>query len=334
MARTEGSTYALANAPTHGQIVNPSDVETGNWHLAARTFTAGGEPLNAVQVTAYRTTDRGNPLPATLALAFGLDSFDIVTRAVAIQRGGGGTTDTTQFLVDAEMIDSDVPSIEALAASLGMSPDDIISDLNGDGYIDLPPGEVLDVPTGQVGDSALFELGEAFPFTDSSTPSFQDFLDYNENGTWRQELLEDHHLDPLPGPTPVEDAADYDQFVGQGCQVSPVWKSDVSTLNPLEQGLDSVDGEGTPAVNAKGERRGLLAFEILAILEDPDGPGGSALPDIRIRVCEPVDTSGVSPAGPGGPAAGGGASALVASARTGPVSSGFSLLFSALAIDS
>ena len=105
-------------------------------------------------------------------------------------------------------------------------------------------------------------------------------------------------LDPLLGPAGVNDADDYPGFVDpEFCNVSPVFKSDISQLNPI--GDD-------PAVeiqnaNALGERRGLLSFKIIAIGEDPDGPSGSKLPDIVIRVCAPVPIDDIgSPSGIGG----------------------------------
>jgi hypothetical protein len=57
--------------------------------------------------------------------------------------------------------------------------------------------------------------------------------------------------------------------------------------------------DGVPAINALGERRGLLAFKIMAVGADPDGPG-SVLPNLVIEVCDPseVSLSSVEP-GPG-----------------------------------
>ncbi len=60
--------------------------------------------------------------------------------------------------------------------------------------------------------------------------------------------------------------------------VSPVYKNDVSPLNPVN---------GAPAVNALGLRRGLLAFKIIGVGNDPDGPGGSALPNLIIEIVDP-----------------------------------------------
>lgn len=65
-----------------------------------------------------------------------------------------------RFLLDDELIDSDVPTIEALAQKLGVPSDQLISDMDGDGFIDIPPGSVLELPTGQVGDEGLFDILE------------------------------------------------------------------------------------------------------------------------------------------------------------------------------
>jgi hypothetical protein len=247
-----------------------------------------------VQVTVFRTAARGNPVPSIFSRAFGILDFDVTARAVATVAGGLPTG--SRFLIDDEMIDSDIPSIEDLARSLGIDPEDLISDLNDDGYIDIPPGTVLDVPTGQVADEGLFDIEHpAFPFSENSNPSFADFLNYNENGGWRQDLLHDSDLDPLLGVSTVSDGSLYYQFVGLPCTASPVYKSDVSELDPVG---------GIPAVNAKGERRGLMAFRIIEILDDPDGPG-SVLPNVRIEICAQIDPAG------GAPGSGANAAALV-----------------------
>jgi len=38
-------------------------------------------------------------------------------------------------------------------------------------------------------------------------------------------------------------------------------------------------------VNAKGERRGLVAFTVDSVGTDPDGPSGSKLPNLWITTC-------------------------------------------------
>jgi hypothetical protein len=147
---------------------------------------------------------------------------------------------------------------------------------------------VLKVPTGQTFDEGLFDISHAaFPFVDGSNgyPSFQDFLNYNEDSnSWRYDLLEKWMLDPLLGVSRVSHNHLYDEFVNPGkCQVSPVYKSDVSNLNPQN---------GVPAVNALGWRQGVMAFSIDSLAEDPDGDaeqgGGSVLPYVWITICDPT----------------------------------------------
>ena len=70
------------------------------------------------------------------------------------------------------------------------------------------------------------------------------------------------------------------------CQASPVYKSDVSELNPIG-GSPAVDL--TPNVNALGWRRGLVIFRIFDIGTDPDGPSGSKLPNLKIQICDPSE---------------------------------------------
>ena len=63
--------------------------------------------------------------------------------------------------------------------------------------------------------------------------------------------------------------------------ICPVTFSDVSTL--------AKDGN-VPQVNAKGLRRGLIAFKIIAVGTDIDG-SGSVLPEIVIEIVDPATTS-------------------------------------------
>ena len=86
-------------------------------------------------------------------------------------------------------------------------------------------------------------------------------------------------LDPLLGVTPVDDPALFAGLVSSSAvRVCPVYESDVSVLNPVG---------GSPAVNALGERRGLLAVKFIGVGSDPDGPSGSMLPNLVIEIADP-----------------------------------------------
>jgi len=256
-----------------GIVLDGADVIIGNWNPDSRTFSAGGNPTNAVQVTTRRVQANGNPVNFYFASLLGHQSGDVQATAVAYKDGLEGPT--TRFLCDDEMIDTDVPSIEDLAASMGTTSQELLSDSDGDWFIDLPAGATLEVPTGQVGDSGMFDAHSSFPFTSDSDTSFTDFLNYNEFGGWRDNPDVKALLDPLVGMSPVEDPADYEYFVNPDfVQVCPIYKSDISDL-------------GNNEVNALGERRGLLAFKIMAVGEDPDGPGGSVLPNLIIEIADP-----------------------------------------------
>ena len=53
------------------------------------------------------------------------------------------------------------------------------------------------------------------------------------------------------------------------CQVSPIFDDDVNELNPgrrLDDNGIEIDDDPIPAVNALGERRGLLAFKVTGYL--------------------------------------------------------------------
>lgn len=257
-----------------------ADVRVGHWNTNTGTFVPSGAPVNAVEVIV------GRPVELIFAAIFGIDRSNVLARAVAVRAGLGVAT--TRFLIDNEMIDSDIPVIEDLAASLGISPIDLISDLDGDWFIDLPPGVVLELPTGQLGDPGLFDVANvAFPFTNPATggkPPLEDFLNYNEDGSWRDMPAVKHLLDPLVGVATVEDPNEYASFVNpDAILVSPIYINDVSTLGPVPH-----PQSGTPAINALGQRRGLLAFKVLGIGADPDGPGGSLLPNLIIEIVNPA----------------------------------------------
>ncbi len=254
----------------HGTVLMEDDVVLGNWDTNTNTFTSGGNPSNAVKVTTRRSTANGNPAPFTLASWIGWNDIDLAAEATAYR---AANNNGSRFLIDNEMINKDVPSIQSLAASMGKDPEEFMNDMNGDWFIDLPPGAVIEVPTGQVGDEGLFDITHSdYPFSEGSSPSHTDFLNYNEDGSWRQGLLSAGDLDPLPGVNPVSDPGVYETFVNHDfVHVSPIYDSDISNLGGNE-------------VNAKGMRHGLLAFKVIAAGPDP---GGSELPNLTIQIVDP-----------------------------------------------
>jgi hypothetical protein len=296
-AKTVAAAYATQNDSLNGVIVSTGEVVTGNWD-GLGNFTPGGAPVNAVSVIARRTSARNNPVLLIFTKVFNQDAWNLAARAIATN-GGGGPPSITRFLADEELFKDPAKQVlEDLAASMGKDFDWIIRDNDGDWFIDIPhmiPGctvgdcrTKLKVPTGQTGDEGLFDISNpAFPFTDGTNghPSYQDFLNYNEDtNSWRYGLIDTNDLDPLLGVSTVSHNHRYPEFVNPGqCQVSPVFKSDVSNLNPVG---------GVPAVNALGWRNGVIAFSLDSLAEDPDGDadqgGGSILPYVWITICDPA----------------------------------------------
>jgi hypothetical protein len=273
--------YANYNDSENGPLVATDEVVIGNWDPAAGTFTPDGEPNNAVRVVARRTAERNNAVALWFAKTLGMPQANVAAWATATV--GGGVETPVRFLIDEELIDSDIPAIEALARQMGKPSDHIIRDNDGDWYIDLPVGTKLQLPTGQTGDQGLFEIQEQhFPFTDQSSPSFADFLNWTEHIDSRSRLVPKSMLDPLTGVHAVNSNAEYPSFISPGtCQVSPIYKSDVNAPPPPENG-------GPEEVKALGERRGLLAFSLDSLGTDPDGSGGSKFYNIWITVCPPI----------------------------------------------
>ena len=80
--------YAEENMPpeTHGMVLDNSDVVLGNWDSVSETWTPGGSPSNAVEITTRRSTVNGNRLELFLAPILGLGSLDMEASAVAYAR--------------------------------------------------------------------------------------------------------------------------------------------------------------------------------------------------------------------------------------------------------
>ena len=135
-AVTEAIDYADYNLPGYGMVLDPSDVEIGNWDTVAKVFAVAGTPVNAVRVQTRRAEVNGNPLSMFFAGVLGVTQADVSATATA--RASSAYPGTgSRVLIDDEMIDSDVPVIERLANYIGMDKEDIISDLDGDWFIDL-----------------------------------------------------------------------------------------------------------------------------------------------------------------------------------------------------
>jgi Flp pilus assembly protein TadG len=251
------------------EILKESDVIFGQWDIRAELFIPGAVPSNAVHVTTKRSSENGNPLSLFFAGIFGKYETDISASATAFAPAVPPGF-ATRFLIDNEMFDTDVPAIEDLADSLGTSPDKLLEDKDGDGFIDFPPG-VIELPTGQVGDEGMFMVGDGFPFTGDSDPSLMDFLLFQEGKN--EYGIPKSMLDPLMGVEPVSNASMYPDFVQpNSVLVSAIWKSDVNDNNP--------------GVKALGERRGLVAFKIIGVGKDPDGKG-SQLPNLILEIVDP-----------------------------------------------
>jgi Flp pilus assembly protein TadG len=290
---TAAKTFAAHHVCGGGPVTLASgDISFGNWNATTATFTAGGTPLNSVRVIAHRSG-----VPLFFAGILGQDTANIQVESIATAAPPTGGA-SSRFLIDDEMIDSDVPSIEALANRLKIDKDKLISDQNGDWFIDLPANEELWVPTGQLGDEGLFDMSAndgtsrpQFPFGTDTHPSFLDFLNYNEDSSsWRYNLVPKSMLDPLRGVGRFNNSTQIKQLKNSPntVHVSPVFKSDVSAL-------DSVGSPTYQGVNALGLRRGLLAFRIIDSRNSPSG--GSYLPELKIKVVDPktVDLNKVTP---------------------------------------
>jgi hypothetical protein len=283
-ARMVAQQYATQNDPNHGTLVAAADVAVGHWD-GFGVFTPAGAPINAVRVITHRTAARGNAVPLFFARVLGFSLSDVAAAATATSGGGGGTEDVTRFIIDADDLFKEEAELQLEEMGKSSVPekskDWFITDNNDDWFIDLPTGTKMEVPTGTQSDPAMWDLGHAaFPFYDTSDPSFQDFLNFQDKtDSWRYSLLPLDMLKELPGVNEISHPEVYPQFVSPGkCQVSPLNKSDVNDLN---------DEDNVPMANASGERLGLMAFSIDSLGRYPNGDGNK-LPHLWITVCDPT----------------------------------------------
>jgi Flp pilus assembly protein TadG len=84
-ARAKARDYASKNMPAnvHGSVLTDGDIILGRWNQAARTFTAGATPYDAVKVTTRRARANANPAPTFFAWVFGISQVDLSAPATA-----------------------------------------------------------------------------------------------------------------------------------------------------------------------------------------------------------------------------------------------------------
>lgn len=147
---------ASQNVPEFEGVVTNSDVVFGIWDADSRTFSPSTQNPNAVQVTASVDAEHGNSLELFFASVMGHGYTDLSETSIASL--STPSAPVVRFMIDGDMIDTDVKSIEDLGDG-----ESVITDNDGDGYIDIPPGTELEVPSGQVGGKALFHFMLRFP---------------------------------------------------------------------------------------------------------------------------------------------------------------------------
>lgn len=80
-ARERAKTYATFNSNNVSNVVTDSEVEFGEW--VNRTFTPNGR-INAIRVTASRTTDKSNAIRPIFSSFFGMSVWDVSSSAVVL----------------------------------------------------------------------------------------------------------------------------------------------------------------------------------------------------------------------------------------------------------
>ncbi len=88
--RAVAQEYAAKNmsSANHGTVLADSDVVSGSWDGVTHTFTAGGNPADAVKVTTRRAQANGNPVQLFFARVLGFNESDVSAVAIAVKTGG------------------------------------------------------------------------------------------------------------------------------------------------------------------------------------------------------------------------------------------------------
>jgi Flp pilus assembly protein TadG len=299
--------YAVLNEPECGQLLRSEDVVCGIWNHATGDFTPTTSGANAIQVTVRPGDAERNRVSRYFARMLGFDeSLSVSAIAYAKRRP------RLHYLLDEDMIDVAAPAIQRLAASLGVSPEQLITDNNGDGFLDLPPNQVLELGAGRHGDEAIFDVAGyrgAFPFGNGAY-STKDFLAAGtrlqqpsdarplEYATWSSGAPETWMagrkvLGLVPGVNPVSrSAAVYAMVNPDIVHVSPVFAGDIVMAERDPSRF------GSPIANLQGKRRGLLAYRVLGARPNP--AGRYSLPLLTIQVVDPasIDIGNVAIANP------------------------------------
>lgn len=80
-------TVADLNTPGASNLIDPGEIEVGNWDFQTRTFTPGdpddADNNKAVRVTARRDETNGNPLRLVFGSFVGVSNMNVVARATA-----------------------------------------------------------------------------------------------------------------------------------------------------------------------------------------------------------------------------------------------------------
>ncbi|MGH6926936.1 MAG: TadG family pilus assembly protein [Dongiaceae bacterium] len=84
-ARETALAYAESNMPPdrHGTVLDEDDIVFGTWYEETRKFVADGPVTNAVQVTARRSEQNGNPAPTFFMRIFGRHQADLSAQSLA-----------------------------------------------------------------------------------------------------------------------------------------------------------------------------------------------------------------------------------------------------------
>ncbi len=85
-ARAAAVTFATKNLPTerHGETLDPSEIEFGQWDYAEREFLSGEWPYTAVRVRLKKTAENGNPMRLFFMTLINRHSQDLNVDSIAV----------------------------------------------------------------------------------------------------------------------------------------------------------------------------------------------------------------------------------------------------------
>ncbi len=104
-ARSAAIQVAAANMPPsqNGSVLDPGEIQFGEWDPVTRSFDSASTDVNAVRVVTRRSSARGNALRTHLLKLAGFESWDVSVAAIAMARTTEGGCSSATIMTSGYM---------------------------------------------------------------------------------------------------------------------------------------------------------------------------------------------------------------------------------------